>query len=100
MAKCLSAFFWGGAFIIGIYLTIILVEKIWLRKVAKPVETLIHDYFYPISNVDFPAVTICNNNKVYAPAMQKILKKMLVYYPNGHGGYLPNALKPCPFGCS
>lgn len=76
MGKILSVIIWGGACLIGIAFAIILIDLFWTRFETTPTITTIESYYYPIWNVPFPAVTVCNNNKVYEPATKNITKRL------------------------
>lgn len=51
----------------------------WNRFEVTPTITTIETNNYPIWNIKFPGVTICNNNKVYRPAADIITNKLLVF---------------------
>lgn len=44
----------------------------WLRYQSRPTVTTIKSTAYPISDIPFPAVTVCNSNVVH--------KKKILYY--------------------
>lgn len=75
LAKCSSVFFWGGTILNCILLAILMVTLIWDRMQQRPIlNTVVPNY--PIAKVKFPAVTFCNINVVYRPAMEKILEEL------------------------
>lgn len=76
LLKWLSVTFWGGSILIGTIFAIIFVILVWQRFELKPTITRVETNFYPIWNVPFPSVTICNINKVYRPATLNITKKL------------------------
>lgn len=47
-----------------------------MRYDSTPFITTIETTSYPIWNVPFPAVTVCNINKVYRPASENIRAKL------------------------
>lgn len=49
-----------------------LIATIWVNNKNDVTRIAIGNTNFPIDLVDFPAVTICNNNKVYAPETVKI----------------------------
>lgn len=76
MAKCSSVIFWGGTILSCIFLAILMITLITQRFQKTPILNTVDTYHYPIAKVKFPAVTLCNLNVVYRPAMEKILKKL------------------------
>lgn len=80
-AVTLSSITWGGAFIIGAAFTLTMITLVWQRFQATPTITTIDTYYYPIWNVPFPAVTICNINQVYRPATKNIERKLYAVRP-------------------
>lgn len=89
MAIILSAVTWGGAFIIGAAFALIMIILIWQRFQSTPTITTVETYYHPIWNVPFPAVTICNINKVYRPATKNIKRKLynlLIFFAFSHFG--------------
>jgi len=52
--------------ILSIVFCVILMLRLWVNYSNNPIVTTIYTS-NPIWNVSFPAVTICNNNKVYRP---------------------------------
>lgn len=74
--KWLSVSFWGGSILIGAAFAFIIINLVWQRFELKPTITRVETNFYPIWNVPFPSVTICNINKVYRPATLNITKQL------------------------
>lgn len=60
----------------GAVFAIVLINLVWKRFQTTPTITTVETNNYPIWNVNFPAVTICNINKVYAPATKNITDKL------------------------
>jgi len=50
--------------VMGIVVTILLVEPIYKKWRTSPTYISIGHTSHPIWNVDFPAVTICTNNRI------------------------------------
>lgn len=75
-AKCFSIIVWGGVITIAFLLSILMTIWIWQRSQNTPTLTTIDTYYYPIWNVPFPAVTFCNINVVYRPAMEQLMRKL------------------------
>lgn len=76
LAKCLSLFIWGGAILFGILLAVSMIKLVWYRTKLTPTLTTVDTYYHPVHNVPFPAVTLCNINIVYRPAMEEMIKKL------------------------
>jgi amiloride-sensitive sodium channel len=49
-----------------------MMKIVWLRFLESPTVTNVETTTYPIWNIPFPAVTLCNNNKVYQTAAMKL----------------------------
>lgn len=62
----------------GAVFAIVLMGLVWDRFQTTPTITTVETNNYPIWNVPFPAITICNINKVYAPATKNITDKLYV----------------------
>lgn len=45
---------------------------IMYRYLKTPTTTTIETTAYPIWDIEFPAITICNHNKVYLPSASNI----------------------------
>lgn len=67
---------WGGAVTIGILLAIKMTSLIWHRSQKSPTLTTVDTYYHPIWEVKFPAVTLCNVNIVWRPAMEEFTDKL------------------------
>ncbi|XP_018051494.1 PREDICTED: uncharacterized protein LOC108689282 [Atta colombica] len=66
---------WFLICILSIVFCIILMLRLWINYSNNPIITTIYTS-NPIWNVSFPAVTICNNNKVYRPHADLIAKNL------------------------
>lgn len=64
--------FWALACLLGTGFALTLMYLVWHRYDTTPTITTVETTNYPIWNVPFPAVTICNVNKVYRPAAENI----------------------------
>lgn len=71
-----SLVIWCSAICAGTVFAIILMGLSLDRFQRTPTITTVETNNYPIWNVEFPAVTICNNNKVYAPAAQRMAEML------------------------
>jgi amiloride-sensitive sodium channel len=49
-----------------------MMKIVWQRFHESPTVTTVETTTYPIWNIPFPAVTLCDNNKVYQPAAMKL----------------------------
>lgn len=76
MANYSSVLFWGGTILNCVLLAILMNTLIWERLQKTPILNTVDTTHYPIAKVKFPAVTLCNINVVYRPAMEKILKEL------------------------
>ncbi|XP_011199425.2 pickpocket protein 11 [Bactrocera dorsalis] len=56
--------FWIGVVIISIIISIVLVIVSWFWNRETPTVTVIESAHFPTWNIPFPAVTICNFNKI------------------------------------
>ncbi|CAH2094360.1 unnamed protein product [Euphydryas editha] len=54
-------------------------QYLWFGNLAKPLIVTMESTTYPISNIDFPAVTICNFNRISKKALQNYVNKKLVF---------------------
>lgn len=76
LRKLISLSFWSVACVMGAVFAIVLMGLVWDRFQTTPTITTVETNNYPIWNVPFPAVTVCNINKVYAPAARNITDKL------------------------
>lgn len=60
----------------GLTFAIVLMLLVWNRFQTTPTITTVETINYPIWNLPFPAVTICNNNKVYGPAAENLTAQL------------------------
>ncbi len=59
----------------GVVLSYLLIVPMYTKWQEQPTFTTINSTNYPIWNIDFPAVTICSNNKVMGKQLTRELKK-------------------------
>ncbi len=52
-----------------------LITPMYTKWCEQPTFTTVNSTHYPIWNIDFPAVTICSNNKVISDQLEDTLKK-------------------------
>lgn len=71
---------WTACCVLGTAMTLVLINLVWMKYVNTPTITTIETNNFPISNVQFPSVTFCNINKVYAPSAQSIKDKLYMLY--------------------
>lgn len=74
--KFIKSMFWTLTFLASYGFAVNLMYIVWRRNDSTPFITTIESTSYPIWNVPFPAVTVCNINKVYRPATIKIKTKL------------------------
>ncbi|XP_058804612.1 pickpocket protein 28-like, partial [Phymastichus coffea] len=67
---------WALVCIIGLTLSALLMSLIWQRFRRTPTVTTIDTTTYPIFGLNFPAVSICNYNKVYKPHADRLSDEM------------------------
>ena len=58
----------------GLAGAIILINKVWTQYSTSPTITSVENTHYPIWNIPFPAVTICQVNKVHYSAAKQLYK--------------------------
>lgn len=93
--KLLSLIIWSSACVMGAVFAIVLMGLVWDRFQTTPTITTVETNNYPIWNVPFPAITICNINKVYAPATKNITDKL--YSSNELISFHRNVSSSCLF---
>lgn len=89
LAKSFSLLIWGGSIAVGLLLAIVMTNLVWQRSQSTPTLTTVNDYYYPIYNVKFSAITLCNNNVAYRPAVEQITKLM---YANEFNFYIKSSI--------
>ena len=67
---------WSAVFIICVTVATIMMKIVWTRFGESPTVTTVETTTYPIWNIPFPAVTLCNNNKVYKSAAHTLAKNL------------------------
>lgn len=66
---------WTVLCVVGIVVSVLLVLPVYNKWSSTPLTTTVGSTSFPIWNVNFPAVTICSNNKVYTEALQNVLQQ-------------------------
>ncbi|KAJ9586858.1 hypothetical protein L9F63_019540 [Diploptera punctata] len=59
----------------GLAGAIVLINKVWMQYSTSPTITSVENTHFPIWNIPFPAVTVCQVNKVHYSAAQKLYKQ-------------------------
>ncbi|XP_011699645.1 PREDICTED: pickpocket protein 28-like [Wasmannia auropunctata] len=77
-SSIIESVLWFVVCISSIVFCVILMLRLWANYSNNPIVTTIYTS-NPIWNVPFPAVTICNNNKVYRPHADLIAKDFASY---------------------
>ncbi|XP_023247579.1 sodium channel protein Nach-like [Copidosoma floridanum] len=67
---------WLVVCVLGFFIALLLMLFVWQKFRRTPTVTTIDTTTYPIFNLAFPAVSICNYNKVYKPHAEKFSKRM------------------------
>lgn len=52
------------------------VTTAWEGYTTNPLVTTLHDTIYPVANVPFPAVSVCNNNRISRRAAVLLAKEL------------------------
>lgn len=63
--------------ILALIIAVILLYVSWMWSSETPTITLIESTHHPIPNVHFPAITICNLNKISAKRANELANKMI-----------------------
>ncbi|KYQ53388.1 Sodium channel protein Nach [Trachymyrmex zeteki] len=74
-SSIIESVLWFMVCILSIVFCVILMLRLWANYSNNPIVTTIYTS-NPILNVSFPAVTICNNNKVYRPHADLMAKNL------------------------
>ena len=74
--------FWAFICILGAILGMYLIWQVRNKYVENPTITTIATTNYPIGKIQFPAVTICSNNKIHANTWETHIDSVL-NDPNG-----------------
>ncbi|GFG36325.1 hypothetical protein Cfor_05944, partial [Coptotermes formosanus] len=67
---------WSAVCITCVSVAIVMMDIVWLRFQDSPTVTTVETTTYPIWNIPFPAVTLCNNNKVHKTAAIALAKHL------------------------
>lgn len=85
MLKWLSIFVWITSFLLCAIFALIITTWVWQRSQNTPTLTTIESLYYPVSNLPFPSLTLCNMNVVFRSSMEKnFLNKMWVAFCFSH----------------
>lgn len=77
LARLISVLIWSVSLVLGICFASVLMQLAWDKFQTNPTITTIETNTYPIWNLRFPAVTICNINKVFAPAAANFSQRLI-----------------------
>ncbi len=76
LQKLVTALIWS-CICIGLALfAITLMKLVYDKYESTPIITVVDTNNFPIWNVNFPSVTVCNVNKVYAPSTTNITNQL------------------------
>lgn len=59
----------------GLAGAVVLINKVWTQYSTSPTITSVESTHYPIWNIPFPAVTICQVNKVHLSAAESLYRE-------------------------
>lgn len=59
-------------------MTVVMITMMWQRFNESPTSTTIESTNYPISKVEFPAITVCNLNKIREESAKEVIKILWV----------------------
>lgn len=74
--RAMKVLLWASICILGLAFALYLMNLVWIRFISTPTFTVLQSIHYPTYELEFPAVTICNTNKVYAPAVKVVKDKL------------------------
>ena len=57
-----------------IVLSVYMIIPIYDKYKTTPTVTTVTETFHPVWNVNFPAVTICSNNRIVETQLDKLIK--------------------------
>ena len=60
---------------LGLACAVVLINKVWMQYSTSPTITSIESTHFPIWNIPFPAVTLCQVNKVHRSAAVALYKE-------------------------
>lgn len=60
----------------GFCIVVIVFFFAWDDYTESPVYTSLYDPLYPVSKTPFPAISICNNNRISKKAAEKFAKEL------------------------
>lgn len=81
-SKGMKIIFWSTTCAAGLGMTLYMMGLIWVRFISTPTFTVLESLHDPTWDMEFPAVTICNTNVVYAPAAAVFKMKLMAYGMN------------------
>lgn len=76
IGNLLRILIWAGTLLGGFALATIMIRISWSKYEAQPTITTIATAVHPVGRQPFPAVTVCETNKVFAPAALRIALQM------------------------
>lgn len=59
-----SSFIWLIVHLVSAIAVVVILDSAYTRYTTTPMVTTLFDTIYPISSVPFPAISICNNNRI------------------------------------
>uniref|UniRef100_A0A182IT20 Pickpocket n=1 Tax=Anopheles atroparvus TaxID=41427 RepID=A0A182IT20_ANOAO len=68
--------FWLLALILEAATLVVIIISAWGKYTANPLITTLHNTLYPIELVPFPAISLCNNNRISRVAAQRYAQEL------------------------
>ena len=81
LGLCAHRVMWTLVFLAGIAFSSFFIAQMWNKWEKSPVLLSVDSNRYPLKNIPFPAVTICNVNKVSKTKLLQVLKEPKSVHP-------------------
>ncbi|KAJ8713877.1 hypothetical protein PYW08_007497 [Mythimna loreyi] len=69
-------FFWVGSQLSCLGIVIYFLQFTWVATLTKPLVVTEDSFTFPIKDIDFPAVALCNINRISRKALKKVTVEM------------------------
>uniref|UniRef100_A0A182QEN4 Amiloride-sensitive sodium channel n=1 Tax=Anopheles farauti TaxID=69004 RepID=A0A182QEN4_9DIPT len=76
-ANLLMRFVWSVIAMVSLGFTLMLANSAWDQFRSNPTMTTIETTSYPVSQIPFPSVTLCNNNKIHSSKAEELTVKLM-----------------------
>lgn len=67
---------WTIVHLIGTTSLVLILKWTWENHTANPLVTTLYDTNYPVGNIPFPAVAVCNNNLLSLQRARKFAEEL------------------------